>query len=132
MNPKFLDVISTTYGLCDVRVEFASRGFVAETYVVQSAGRPAYFCKIIDKALWIPKVIATLPVLDAIHVTGFERASYPIKTVDGNLHVLVADTLIVVQTALYDLLYDLLNVIDGGASVDVYHKAAAVHEPAGN
>jgi hypothetical protein len=102
MKAQYLDAITTRYGLPDARVDAAPRQFVAETYTIR-AGDNSYFCKIIDRAIWIPKVIASLPALDAIHAAGFDRANYPIKTLDGALYIMVDDALIV--------LYNTINAV---------------------
>jgi thiamine kinase-like enzyme len=95
MRTHFRDAIAAQYGLQELRITAAPRQFVAETYRIQTPGGQTYFCKIIDKPTWIPKVIASLPALDAIHQLGFQRANYPIRTVTGALHVMVDATLIV-------------------------------------
>src|SRR5262249_1930570 len=89
------DILTTDYGLRDVRLTAAPRQYVADTYIVESANRPTYFCKVVDKPIWIPKILGSLPVLDPIHGLGFDRANYPIKTQSGALYLMVGNTLIV-------------------------------------
>jgi thiamine kinase-like enzyme len=95
MKQLFLDALLTEYGLRDVLVSAAPRQLVAETFIVSANNGQRYFCKLIDKPLFIPKVIASLPVLDAMHDLGFERINYPIKTLSGALHLMIGKSLMV-------------------------------------
>ena len=87
-------IIATEYGLPGAQIAVAPRQFVAETYRVTTPEQRTYFCKVVDKPIWIPKIIGSLPVLDALHRAGFERANYPIKTTFGAFHVMVGNTLV--------------------------------------
>jgi spectinomycin phosphotransferase len=89
------EIITAEYGLHGVRITIAPRQFVAETYRVTTADEQTFFCKVVDKPLWIPKILGSLPVLDAIHNVGFMRANYPIKTLSRALHVMRDGSLIV-------------------------------------
>src|SRR5688572_31421853 len=94
MKPPFLEALATQYGLKNISVSPAPRQQVAETYRIEFAG-DTYFCKIVDKPLFIPKIIRSLPVLDAMQDAGFERVNTPIKTVSGALYVTLDGVLIV-------------------------------------
>ncbi|MCI0709692.1 MAG: aminoglycoside phosphotransferase family protein [Chloroflexi bacterium] len=95
------------YGLQNVSITVGPRQFVAETFVVQKTSGHRYFCKVVDKPLFIAKIIASLPALVAMHEAGFARINYPIKTTEGSLYLLVDDTLVV-----------LYNYIDAPQSYD--------------
>lgn len=95
------------YGFQTASITVGPRQFVAETFVVRRASGQRYFCKVIDKPLFIPKIMASLPALRQMHEAGFTRINHPIETVDGSLWVLVDDELVV-----------LYNYIDAPQSYD--------------
>jgi hypothetical protein len=107
MKKQFRDLITAEYGFNEVSIAAAPRQYVAETYTIKTTDRQTYFCKIVDKPLFIPKIVVSLPVLDAIHDLGFERIGYPIKTRSGALYLRVDNILIV-----------LFNYIDAAQSYD--------------
>ncbi len=72
----------------------APRQFVAETFFVKTEDQ-TFFCKVIDKPLFIDGVITSLPALANIHDLGYSKINYPIPTVGGDLFVKEGGTLIV-------------------------------------
>ncbi|MBL8118218.1 MAG: phosphotransferase [Anaerolineae bacterium] len=90
LNP----IISLNYGLANVHLSPAPRGFVAETYYVDSdSGR--YFAKILKSPLDIQSVLASLPVLHELHQMGIEQITYPILTRDGQFSISLDNRLLV-------------------------------------
>ena len=112
MNDQLHSIIVSHYGLRNVRIASAPRQFVAETYIVKTADRQTFFCKVVDKPLFIPKIISSLPVLDALHNVGFERINFPIKTLTDSLYVRLGETLVV-----------LFNYIEAEQSYDFDYEA---------
>jgi len=111
MQKHFLEVISKQYGFKGLTYSPAPRQYVAETYILESSERQKYFCKIIQKPLWIPKIIDSLPVLDSIHKQGFEKINYPIKTLRDEFYFMHDNSLIVI-----------FNYIDAKQSYDFDYK----------
>lgn len=76
--------IAANYGLTHVRLTPAPRGFVAETYYVDSdSGR--YFAKLVRPPFDVPTLVPTLPVLRELRQLGIEQIIYPIPTLTGQL-----------------------------------------------
>lgn len=99
--------IESEYGLSVKALALAPRQFVAETYVVQLESNAKYFCKVVTKPVWIPKIIASLPTLNAMKDAGIERIGYPVHTKNHELYVKDNDELII-----------LFNYIEGAQSYD--------------
>jgi spectinomycin phosphotransferase len=95
MKESLFQRIRESYALDITSYAPAPRQFVAETFILSNQQGDSYFCKIVDKPVFIAQIIASLPALDAIHALGFERIGYPIRTRSGALHVLAEQTLIV-------------------------------------
>jgi Ser/Thr protein kinase RdoA (MazF antagonist) len=109
MQETLLNTIASSYGFDKVIASPAPRQLIAETYLLQVNDEQKLFCKLLNKPIWIAKILNSLPVLDEMRRHGFERANYPIKTASGGLSITVADTLIVLfnyiqgqQTENYD------------------------------
>ncbi len=95
MKVAIQNTIQKEYGIGIKSIAKAPRQFVAETFVVTTKENKKLFCKVIDKPLFIPQVIASLPVLQNIHVLGYTKINYPIATQSGDLYVLYDKILIV-------------------------------------
>ncbi|MBK8030202.1 MAG: hypothetical protein IPK17_12000 [Chloroflexi bacterium] len=64
--------IAANYGLTNVRLTPAPRGFVAETYYVDSdSGR--YFAKLVRPPFDVPTLAPTLPVLRELRQLGIAQ-----------------------------------------------------------
>ncbi|MEO8609161.1 MAG: phosphotransferase [Chloroflexota bacterium] len=87
-------ILSENYGLADVLLTPAPRGFVAETYYVDSeSGR--YFAKLVKISRDSEILEQSLPVLLALRKLGIEVINYPISTLDGRLSLPVGNQLLV-------------------------------------
>lgn len=80
MKNKYLDAILNEYGFSGLQVLKAPRQFVAETYILKDADDRMYFCKIVDKPMFVPKIVGGLPVLEEMRRRGLTRINYPIRT----------------------------------------------------
>lgn len=91
MAHPLTDMLEQAYGLRNMTLTPALRGFVAETYRVDCIdnGQPArYFVKWTRmQPRYTRNLIEALPVLLALHELGFDRISYPIPTLAGALSV---------------------------------------------
>lgn len=94
MKKNLKKIIQDQYDIDIISIVDAPRQFVAETYFINSSSGK-YFCKIIDKQLFIPGIINSLPILKNINKLRFERISHPISTVTNSLHVVNKGILIV-------------------------------------
>jgi len=94
MKPEFRTAIEERYNLKIQNCEPGPRQFVAETYVLEDEESNQYFCKLVDKPLFIEEIIRALPLVAAMHAQGIERICYPIENANG-LYLFVKDTLIV-------------------------------------
>src|SRR5262245_43055105 len=75
-------VLAEKYGLSNIRLTPAPRGFVDETYYVDTdSGR--YFAKLVKLSPHSEKIERTLPVLHELRQLGVEQITYPILTTDG-------------------------------------------------
>lgn len=95
MDQAIASAIKAHYGFADFEVFPAPRQFVAETYIIAVDANTAYFCKIIDKPIFIEQIIKSLPALNAIHQLKFDRVNYPIPTQSGSFHFMVDRSLVV-------------------------------------
>src|SRR5438105_2166743 len=88
------NVLSEQYGLTNPVLTPAPRGFVAETYYVDSdEGR--HFAKLVKISDASESIDHSLPVLHELHRLGVERINYPILTVDGQYRVMLGSKLLV-------------------------------------
>lgn len=94
MKEKFRIAIEQKYGFRIKNTVAAPRQFVAETYIIETQDAKKYFCKLVDKVLFIPNIIRSLPICKEMHDKGIKRISYPITSKEG-LYVQLDDTLIV-------------------------------------
>lgn len=94
MEHKFKKAIENYYDLKILKCTTAARQFVAETYLIEDTKGNQYFCKLVDKPLFIPGIIKTLPVVEEMHSKGIDRICYPIRGAEG-LYFFVDSTLVV-------------------------------------
>jgi len=100
------NLIRDNWGFVVSSITDAPRQFVAKTYFVNT-DHGKFFCKVIDKKLFIPAVIKSLPTLKEIHYLGLDRINFPIPTVTNELSAIHDGSLIV-----------LFNYIDAPQSYD--------------
>jgi spectinomycin phosphotransferase len=98
--------LESGYGLRDVTLAPAPRGFVAETYIV-TAGEGRYFAKLVTISRYSENIEASLPALLEMRQQGIDAISYPIPARDGQLSMVVDGRLLV-----------LFNYIDGQWTFD--------------
>ena len=94
MNSEIRTAIEAHYGLTLQKCVSAPRQFVAETYILTDTQGRHCFCKCVDKPLFIPDIIKSLPVVEAMFAQGMDWIGYPIRAA-GTLHMFVGDTLVV-------------------------------------
>ncbi|MFZ0545017.1 MAG: phosphotransferase [Candidatus Promineifilaceae bacterium] len=87
-------ILQENYHLNITAITDAPRQFVAYTFFI-TADSQKFFCKIIDKPRFIPRVIQSLPPLDNLHQLGFSKIAYPIPTVSKGLYLKFGDILVV-------------------------------------
>lgn len=80
------DVLAERYGLSNIILAPAPRGFVAETYYVDADTR-RYFAKIVKTSPDSECIQRSLPVMLELRQLGIERITYPIPTTDGQYSV---------------------------------------------
>jgi len=101
-------IIEQDYSLNVAAIVPAPRQLVAKTYFIDIAETDQrYFLKVVDKPLWIAKIIRSLPALLALKDCGIEQISYPILTPSGAAYILRGEVLLVV-----------FNYIEGSQSYD--------------
>jgi spectinomycin phosphotransferase len=106
INLNFLyTLLSDHYGLKDVVLQDAPRGFVAETYIV-NIGDTRYFAKIVPSH-YAANLDGSLPVLPHLRNAGVENITSPIATQNGNFSVHFDDKVLL-----------LFNYIDGFSTFD--------------
>jgi hypothetical protein len=86
--------IEQNYGIEILKCIPGPRQFVAETFILDAKNGMQYFCKLVDKPLFIPGIIKSLPIVAEMYANGIDRVSFPIKGATG-FHLLVGNTLIV-------------------------------------
>lgn len=89
-----LIALESGYGLRDVTLMPAPRGFVAETYVV-TAGDQRYFAKLVAISRYSENIEASLPALLEMYQQGFDAINYPVLTNDGQLSMKLDGRLLV-------------------------------------
>jgi len=112
MYDQIKQFIEQEYGITITNCVDAPRQFVATTYILTISSGEKYFCKIVDKPLFIPHLIESLPILKQLHQQGFDRINYPIATKKGNLYLRQNNLLIVLFNyinALQNYDYDLFT-----------------------
>jgi Ser/Thr protein kinase RdoA (MazF antagonist) len=77
-------LLTEQYGLTNVSLTPAPRGFVAETYYVDSDSGH-YFAKLVKPSLDAVTIEPTLPLLQELRHLGVEQITYPIPTISGQL-----------------------------------------------
>lgn len=93
---ELVKIIENEYNLKVDAIKPAQRQFVAETFVIKDINNKKYFCKVIEKPLFIPRVIKSLPILEEMHKQGIQRINYPLRTMLKNsLYIKRNNTLIV-------------------------------------
>lgn len=88
------NLIRDNWGFVVNSITDAPRQFVAKTYFVNT-DHGKFFCKVIDKKLFIPAVIKSLPTLKEIHYLGLDRINFPIPTVTNELFAIHDGSLVV-------------------------------------
>jgi len=73
-------------------IEPAQRGFVGETFIINSVEGKSFFAKIVANT----NTTNILPALFEIHQIGFEYAIYPIKTLKGKFFIPYNDRFLIV------------------------------------
>lgn len=95
MNPAFRSAIEDHY---EIKIQQCTAGPVGQvgyaTYVIVDEQGRSFFCKFINKPLFIPRIIRTLPLLREMYDKGVTRICYPIHGKDG-LCIMVDSTLVV-------------------------------------
>ena len=94
MKPELRAAIENNYAISICKCISGPRQFVAETYILEDSKGCKYFCKLIDKPLFIREIIKSLPVVAQMHANGIDRITYPIRAHE-KLHIFVGDTLVV-------------------------------------
>ncbi len=92
-EPEFQAAIERHYNLKIKQAIPGPRQFVAETYIFECTDGNRYFCKMVDKPLFIPDIVAGLPAVEEMHKCGIDRISYPIRGKSG-LHLYIGNTLV--------------------------------------
>lgn len=107
--------ISQNYGVEIAEIKQAPRQFVAETWFITTTEGKEYFVKIVDKSLFIPEIIQSLPALAELHEKGMDRINWPIPTVSGEFYIQVNND--------PQKIIILFNKIDAVQSYDYSEKA---------
>jgi len=87
--------IEDAYGFHISESVDAPRQYVAETHFITTTDGNKYFCKIVNRPLFIQEIVPGLAGLEQIHQLGVERITYPIRGSHG-LYLLVGGELVVV------------------------------------
>lgn len=122
-------LLSTHYNLHVTEISDAPRQFVAETFFVKTEDQ-TFFCKVMDKPLFIDGVVRSLPALADIHDLGFSKINYPISTASGDLFVKDGGTLIV----LFNFIdapqnYEYDNAILGKTIAEIHQLSPQITAP---
>lgn len=84
------------FGLRPTAIRPGDRGYVSETWVVETVGE-AYFAKLIPISRYSANIVAALPVQKELHDGGLREMSYPIPTRDGALSATLEDHILVLN-----------------------------------
>ncbi len=128
-NNNLIKLLSTRYNLHAKDISNAPRQFVAETFFVKTEDQ-TFFCKVIDKPLFIDGVISSLPALADIHDLGYSKINYPIPTASDDLFVKEGGTLIV----LFNFIdapqnYDYDNAVLGKTLAEIHKLSPQITAP---
>lgn len=121
MDPEIRAFIEQHYHIHIQKCISGPRQFVAETYILTDNKSHQYFCKLINKSLFIQGILQTLNAVEQMHDNGIERICYPLRGTNG-LHFSVGDTLIVLFNyipALQSFDYDLYTL--GSLIAQIHH-----------
>jgi hypothetical protein len=91
---NLVNILEGNYNLNISSITNAPRQFVASTFFIETTHKK-YFCKVIDKTRFIPRIIKSLPPLENLHQLGCAKIAHPIPTISGELHLTDGDILIV-------------------------------------
>src|ERR1700751_5688302 len=94
MKSEIRAAIETHYGLTLRKCVPGPRQFVSTTYILTDVQDRNYFCKCVDKPLFIPDIIKSLPVVEAMYVQGLHQIACPLRAA-GGLYLFVEGTLVV-------------------------------------
>lgn len=94
MELKFKQAIEEFYNIKIEKIIKAPRQFVAETHIIDDSKGNQYFCKLVDKPLFIPQIIESLPIVEEVYTKGISRISYPVRG-KNDLYVFSDKTLII-------------------------------------
>lgn len=83
---EFQKLLSNNYDLEIQSLDLAPRGFVGETYIVNTS-KEKYFLKILKNNRYSVNVLQSLPVLKELNELGITYINYPIPTKGGDLHI---------------------------------------------
>lgn len=127
---KITRIIEDNYGFRVLGLKPAPRQFVAETWFAESENKQRFFVKYIDKQLFIPEVVASLPVLDAMHKAGIDRINWPILTNANNYYVEIDKAILVLFNA-FDALqsYDYSEEAFGSLLAKIHGITAKIEVP---
>lgn len=88
-------VLTQEYGVQPTDLTPGPRGFVGETYVVDTAGGRRLFAKILPPAPHLPRLVHSLPVLEELHALGLP-VNHPVRSRGGALAVPLAARMLIV------------------------------------
>ncbi|MQC25831.1 MAG: aminoglycoside phosphotransferase family protein [Chloroflexi bacterium] len=98
MKIELKAILEAEYGFEVKQISDAPRQFVADTYFIDSEAGERYFCKVVEKPLFVESIMAGTAALSNLQALGFERACFPIQTSSGDLFVWLNPKLIIVYT----------------------------------
>ncbi len=82
IHSKLNKLLSHHYNLRVESIVDAPRQFVAETFFIKTDSN-TFFCKVVEKPLFINGIVDSLPALANIHELGYKKINYPIPTTNG-------------------------------------------------
>jgi spectinomycin phosphotransferase len=97
--PSGIDIkplLDRHFGLRPTSIRPGERGYVSETWVVETAGE-MYFAKLIPISRYSANIVAALPVQKELHDGGLREMSYPIPTRNGALSATLENHILVVN-----------------------------------
>jgi hypothetical protein len=113
MDDQLFELLQSSYAVGLIDHEPAPRQFVAATFRLRARDGASYFCKVIEKPLFVAQIIGSLPALADLHALGCAQIGYPIRTRAGALYLLLEPPLMAVPT-----LVVLYHFIDAPQSYD--------------
>src|SRR4051812_45474140 len=93
--PPLTAVVAEQYGVWVTAITPGPRGFVGETYLVDTAAGPRLFAKILPQASHLPRLVRSLPVLEELHALGLP-VNRPLRSQEGTLAVPLDDRTLIV------------------------------------